>query len=115
MEGYSNVTLVKIVEERVVVIDGEEFLIVDRVVMNALKSKYVPRPYTNTNEMKNAICEILKQHPGSASKDIRHFLDKDFNIQPTKEVMRGCLQRMRESKQIMSKGVKNQAVWFLLS
>lgn len=112
MEDYSNVTLVKIVEERVVVIDGEEFLIVDRDVFNALKARYTPRPYTNANELKSAICEILKQHPGSASKEIRYFLDEDFNMKPTIHVLRGCLQRMREAKQIVSDGVKNKAVWY---
>jgi hypothetical protein len=113
MEDYTNVTLVKITKERTVCFDGEDFLMVDAEIFNGLKSSHIPRPYTDSRPMQKAILEILEKHPGSYSRDIRHYLNEDYDFQPMPEVIRGCLQRMRNDEKITVEGMKNQARWFL--
>lgn len=113
MEDYSNVVLVKLSKDRVVVIEGEKFLAVDTNLFNTIKSKRVPRPYVITDEMQNAIVEILTLSPGLGSGMIWHHLDASYDMQPSTNVMRGCLQRMKEDGKIRVQGTKNKAIWFL--
>jgi hypothetical protein len=112
MEDYTRVIFVKITDDKVVIVDGEKYLLVDPEMFNSLKAHYVPRSYTRTKEIRTAILEILERQPGSGSKEIRRLLNVEYNFQPSINVLRGCLQRMREEKLIFNKGQKNLAVWY---
>lgn len=113
MDDYNNVTLVKITDDRIVTIGDERFLIVDNEFFSALRANRKPRLYTDTTELKEAILEILEEHPGSPSRHILRFLDEQYDFRPAKNIMRGCLQRLKDAGQIFNEGEKSKAVWFI--
>lgn len=114
MDDYTNVTLIKITEERTIVIDGEMFLIVDAHIFNTLKTKRNSRPYTDTTELQNQIIDILTEKPGIRSGLLREYLDKKYSIRPSDNVMRSCLQRMKDMNKVRVEGDKNRALWYVV-
>jgi hypothetical protein len=116
MEDYNNVVLVKIDETRVVVVDGEEYLVVDPSKLNGLRTTYqlpsYKQPEPKTDDLKEAIYKILDETPGLQSSEIMGVLKNEYDLRPTVGQLASALQRLRAMDKIVVEGVKRNARWY---
>jgi hypothetical protein len=112
MEQYLNVTLVKIEEDRVIVVNGEEYLLVDPSALNGGSTTYSPPEKVKVTDLKEAIVQILEETPGLQASEIRTFLKSEYNMEPTDSQLRSTLQRMRVADRLVVEGVKRLARWY---
>lgn len=130
----ANVILVEIDENRVVILDGKEYLVVDRESLGdatktetsyqarlnykipASKTPTPKKPKKRTNQrhdpkLRPAILFIIENHPDIKSGDIRNLLRVDHKITLESHQLRTVMQDMRRKGQIKVSGDKNHAFW----
>ncbi len=110
-----NVILVKIEDDRVVVLNGEKYLVVDKLALEEINELVPTRIYTRTEALQSAILEILKAHPNIASSEIRKHLTEKYEFPEfTGNTMRSLLSRMKDKGLIRVHGSRNTATWSIM-
>jgi hypothetical protein len=111
VERYVNVVLVKIDEDRVIVINGEEYLVVDK---DEIKETALQQKNTRTwpaKSIEEAVLEILDTNPDMKSKEIRQDLEKFYELKVDANVLRGVMTRMKNEGLVVVHGLRNSATW----
>ena len=115
MGVYDSAILVKIDKDRVVTINGEQYLVVDKVAFKEINEAREIRVYTRSKHLELAVLEILETRPNLRNNQIRSILAEEYEIKTTPNIVRGLLSRMKNKGLIEVDGIKNMATWSLPS
>jgi predicted HTH transcriptional regulator len=128
---YVNAMLMKIEDDRVVVIDGEKYLVLEESVSRpvsptkprpnykeasakkrpAVKKKLKPR--VHIDQVRPAVLEILKANQEMKTRELFDLLRKEYNLDPSNSSFRSMLSRMKDSGLIQMEGTTKGAKWSL--
>lgn len=115
VEKYLNVVLVKIDEDRVIVINGEEYLVVDKDEIKETavnqKNRSWPKSGDPTKDIQESILDVLDSNPDMKSKEIRQDLEKFYQLKLDPQALRGIMTRMKNEGLIVVRGLRNSATW----
>ena len=111
MENYTNAILVRIDDDHIVTIDGDKYLVIDKVSFKDLNNAREVRVYTRTEDLQTAIFEILEKRPKLRSGQIRYILTEEYEMNPTPNTIRGLMGRMKSKGLLVVEGSKNTACW----
>ncbi|MET0786191.1 MAG: hypothetical protein ABWY25_05755 [Paenisporosarcina sp.] len=126
--NYVRAMLIKIEDDRVVVIDGEKYLVLDKGVPEkkdlSLKKTATPRkrksrakkrPPSNGRQaaLDALILKMLDEHPKAKNSDVRAWLKNGHGKDVTATVVGSSLRRLKEKDLVEVDGIKNGAAWSL--
>jgi hypothetical protein len=123
MAKYIEVELVKIEEDRVVVLNGEEYLLLgelskprykqEEAKKPSPKPKSKPKKRVTLGQIQPAVIKILGERPGLKNNELRRQVLKEYKLDPADSSFRSMLRRMKENGLIEVEGIKNGAKWSL--
>jgi hypothetical protein len=120
MNYLADAILVEIDENRVVVLDGREYLVIDKNLLKIeepkkeiVKKERKPSVSTLTRAFTEPIIEILKDNPGAKSSFIRQLLWDKYGLKIESVQLRTIMQTIRKDGKIRAEGEKAGAVWYV--